>query len=139
MPTAEPIAAVRAFLLADDGIAEIAGANVFSGELDRAENISMPAPVVVVMPAGGPRTIGRSFQQFGDRRIDVVTYGASKKTAWILALAVEAALTGMHQQVSAGVLLFWARPSSQPNYMLDPVTQWPAYLASYQLLASLTT
>lgn len=139
MTVADPIGAVITYLGTQTPVTDLAGSSLYSGELPRDANSSEPGPAVVVMPAGGPRTIGRAYQAYGDRRIDVITYGAMKKDAWVLALTVEAALTQLRRQVSAGVVLHWARPSAQPNFMLDAVTQWPAYLASYQLLAALTT
>lgn len=135
---ADPIAAIVAFLKADDAVAALASSRVFGGELPTRETKNMPRAAVVVKPAGGG-LLGMVDQDYGDQRVDVDCYAQTAHDAWSLHLAVYAALKHMRRGVHAGTLLHWAKPSSRGTLARDPDTDWPDAISSWQVLAGEST
>jgi hypothetical protein len=131
---ADPIEGLVEFLQADAGVSLLVGSRVYGGELPRADVTSMPRTAVVLKPAGGG-LLGTAFQEYGDIRVDVDCWGETPRAAWILYLAVNAALKQLRHEESADVLLRWARPSSRGVSARDPDTDWPVCLSSWQVLA----
>lgn len=132
---AEPIAALVAFLKDDPDSAALTAGRIYGGELPREQVPDMPRAAVVLRPAGGG-SIGRAYQDYGDRRIDVDCFGDSPKAAWGLHLAVHDALKHLRRAVHAGVLLHWARESAGGVLARDPDTDWPIAASSWQVLAA---
>jgi hypothetical protein len=132
---ADPAAALVAFLKADADVTARVGSRVFAGELPAEENDHMPRQAIVVNPAGGG-LIGRGYQDYGDKRFDIDCYGETKRQSHDLYLEVFPALKQLRREVHAGVLLHWARASSDGRAMRDPRTDWPVTISSWQVLAS---
>lgn len=133
--TVDPIKGVIEWLRLDEDVAALAASRVYFGRLPDNEKPNMPRPLVTVQAAGGG-FLGGGYQDYGDRRLDVDCYGSSDYQAWLVHLAVRGALKHLRRQVSEGVLLHWARPSSEGIQGRDPETDWPVVFASFQLLAS---
>lgn len=130
---AEPLAAVRALLLADTDVAALVAARVFVGELPKAEIEKMPRATIQLEPAGG---MGNANQLYGDPRIDVYCWGASPRESWQVYRAVHAALKGLERKVFAETLLHWARESAMGALGRDPEKDWPVTLNSWQVRAA---
>lgn len=133
----DPIAGIRAFLLADTSVDTITAGRVFGGELPRTENVDMPRTCIVLAPAGGG-AFGRAFESYGDVRVDVICYGATKQEAWSVLIAARWAFKQMRRSVQNTVLLHWARESAGGTLGEDPETQWPTAVCSFQVLAAET-
>lgn len=128
-----------AFLRAQPGVTAITGNRVFAEELPESEHHLMPRAAIVVSSAGGG-LLGNS-NRFGDRRVDVICYGASPMKARQLHNEIRAALKGLVRQVvtdsaSTKVLLHWARISADGRVGRDPNTDWPVCGSSWQILAA---
>jgi hypothetical protein len=129
---ADPIAGLIGILLSDGDVATRSGSRVFGGDVP--EGTEMPQACVVLKAAGGG-LIGRGFQNYGDTRIDVYCYGESLKQAHDVNLAVYGALKHLRSQISEGVQIKWARAASKGVSGIDPTTQWPTCVSSWQVLA----
>lgn len=130
----DPVAAVVAFLKADDAVAALTGSRVFGGELPGREAKSMPRAAVVLKPAGGG-LLGTGSADFGDQRLDVDCYASTPLGAWTLHLAVYTALKHLRRGVYAETLVHWAKPSTKGTLARDPDTDWPIAVSSWQVLA----
>lgn len=127
------IGALREFLLAEDRVAELSGSRIFGGGLPDDEIEQMPRAAVLLAPAGGG-ALGRGYLNFNDPRVDVDCYGVDARTAWVLHLAVHAALKHLRRgPTSRGVLLHWARVSVDGVSTRHPRTDWPLTASSWQL------
>jgi hypothetical protein len=129
----DPVSAVMAYLAADSDIAALAGARVFGGELPETEATSMPRGAIVVRESGGG-FLGAEWQEYGDVRLDVITYGAIVDDASDLARAVRRRLKAMTRNVSETALLHWAKPDGGALPLRDPDTGWPYVVSSWQVL-----
>lgn len=129
------VGALAAYLKADSGVAALAGTRVYGGELARNQIEQMPRTAVVLKPSGGG-LLGRAYQEYGDRRIDIDCYGATPRDGETLYLAVYRSLKQLRRTVSSGVLLHWALASSAGVTARDTDTDWPLTLSSWQVLAS---
>lgn len=134
--TPDILAAVVALLAADTDVAELAATRVYGGELPPGEAPSQPRTAVVVRAAGSSGSVGGGYQQFGDRRYDIFTYGATPAEADHLGRAVYGCLKHLRREVWESVLLHAARPAGGPNSLRDPDTGWPYSLATYQVVAA---
>lgn len=131
---ADLIGALITYLKANAALATLVGAKVFGGEVPAKEVVNMPQKCVILNAAGGGM-IGRGYQDYGDRRIDTHCYGATIHDSETVHLAVRAALKTLTRVKANGVLIHWARLSSDGAGGHDPITDWPLTLASYQVLA----
>lgn len=131
----DPIVGLRAYLLADDDVAELAGDDVFGGGIPEGLNETMPAPVVTLSPAGGAG-IGDHTPLYGSSRVDVRSWGKTGYEASLLSLAVSAALRALEQGSYGGVKVLWARPASSGLALVDPDTGWPFVLSTWQVLVA---
>ena len=133
MTLPDPIADLRAFLLADSGVAAIAGTGVYGGELPEAQATTAPAPAVVIKPAGG---IGRlKTMKTRAIRIDTVCYGLTLKDSWKLHLAVREALETLARPTGCVKSVEMASEAANAR---DSVKQWPTCYASYSVLTTTT-
>ena len=78
---ADPIAGLVALLAADAGVAALAGARVFGGEIPPEETGSMPRTALVVAPSGGISLTGGSYVEHDTSRVDLFGYGATQREA----------------------------------------------------------
>lgn len=131
----DPIESLVQLLQADSSISALVGSKVYGGGIPRSENTNMPQPAVTLKPAGGGM-MGTETANWGDMRVDVDCFAATEYDSWQLYLVVAAALKGLRRQSVSGVLLHWARPSSRGLTAIDPMTEWPVTISSWQVLAS---
>lgn len=130
------VAAIRTYLLADATVASISGGRLYGGELDKDEEPNQPRAAAVLRRSGGG-LMGRS-QLYGDRRIDLICYGANPKEASDLFDACRDALKALqrHRDAATQVLIHWAVVSVDGVSGHDPQTAWPICIGSFQVLAA---
>lgn len=133
---ADPLGALRTFLLANADVNTATGGRVRCLSLLAADVTAMPRACVLLKPAGGPGEPGGGYQQYGKTRIDVICYGATEDESWDVYLAAAAALKALQRVKAANVLLHSADVSSKGATALDPVKQWPVTYSSWLVLAS---
>lgn len=133
--TTDPIAAVLRFLKADTDTAEMVGTRVFGGELPDSENASQPRASVVLRNAGGGvmPISSQSYVRVNDMRIDAYAYGATPNQAFRVYRCLAGALKQMTRNVQGHTLLHWANPSGGAHSLVEPETEWPFTLSTWQV------
>jgi hypothetical protein len=134
----DPVAAIRALLLADADTHALVGDQGVVDEIDEAIAPSMPKAIIVLKPSGGPGSPGGGYQQYGASRIDLICYGATLYESYHVYLAVYGMLKHLHRVVSQGVLIHSATPQSKGSTARDPLNQWPVTYSSWVVLAAET-
>lgn len=129
----DPLAAIKALLLADAAVAALAGHRVYGIELPASEAAHMPRKAVVVRPAGGISPVG-GFVDLTGGRIEIIAWGETAYEAALLAGAVFGALKPVRREVAANVLVHWIEDAGGPTAIRDPDTGWPAAVQPYQVL-----
>ncbi len=130
----DPLAALRTYLLADTKVGPLVSVGVFVNGIPSERAGSMPGGAVSLNAAGG-------FQLFQNvpvstPRVDVLCYGASRRSSYVLHLAVQAALRALHREFVGLCLLHVARQESGAAFIVDELTNWPLVLSSWQLFAA---
>lgn len=136
MTDADPLKGLIAFLKAAPGVSALVGTRVFGDELPAKEVSFMPRKCIVIEPSGSAGAFGTAYQDYGDGRYDVRSYGETPHEAALLDIATYRALKNLRRGVNASVLLHWVKRAGGPIPMRDPDTGWPFRFASYQLLAA---
>lgn len=131
---ADPLGALRAYLLADTGLDTAVDGRVRCLRLHDDDVAAMSVAAIVLKPAGGPGAKG--YQQFGKRRVDVTCYGSTLDESWDIYLTVQPLLQQLRRAVYQGVLLHNATEESAGSSGIDPFTQWPTTYSSWILLAA---
>ena len=133
MTIPDPIADIRALLVADAGVSALVGERVYHSELPESESPNMPQQAVVVAQAGGP---GRPKKlKTRTIRLDTICYGATLYESLQLHLVVREALETL--SVPTGSVKSVETVSDGQNAR-DPLKQWPVCFASYRLLSTTT-
>ena len=133
MTLPDPIADLRTLLLADPGVAALAGESVYGGELPEAQATVAPAVAVVIRPAGG---IGRlKLMKTRMIRVDTICYAATLKDSWTLHLAVREALETLGRPTGCVKSVEMAAEAANAR---DSAKQWPTCYASYSVLTTTT-
>lgn len=129
----DPIADIRALLLADTDVQTQVGDRVYHSELPPTESAGMPQKTVVLSQVGGP---GRA-KRTNLRRIhlDTICYGETLYEAQQLHDAVREALEGL-ARTSSSVKTIETISDGQNGR--DPVKQWPVCFATYTVLTTIT-
>lgn len=135
-PIPDLLVALVAHLEADTAVAAAVGSRVYGAELPPSETDAQPRAAIVVRYAGGLGQYGRGWQQWGDRRIDTLCYGADPAAAGGVFNALHPAMKQLEREAYADVLLHWARQAGGPLQLRDPDTNWPLVLSTWQVLAS---
>lgn len=131
MTIPDPIKDIRDLLLADAGVAALAGTRVFHSELPESESTLMPRQAVVVAQAGGP---GRpKTLKVRTTRLDTICYGATLYESYELHLAVREALETMSRRSQSAISVEMVSDGQNAR---DPLKQWPVCFASYRLLST---
>lgn len=134
---ADPIAALVAILLADAGVAALAGARVFGGELPETETKFMPRAALVVSPSGGVSLTAGSYAEHDTGRTDLFAYGATQQEANALLATAALALRRVMRQVAAGALIHWVQPAGGGASGRDAQLIWPRAFQSFQFFYAL--
>ncbi|ALJ14266.1 hypothetical protein [Sphingopyxis macrogoltabida] len=137
MIEADPIAALRTWLLADAPIAELVGEDVFGGSLDGDILDRGPKAALVVTPSGGPSLTGRSNAEFDTARIDLIAYGATPAEADALMRTAAPRLWTIDRIVIGDTLIHWVNRAGGAGMARKSDTQWPQAFRSFQILYSL--
>ena len=134
MTIPDPIADIRALLVADAGVEALVGTRVFHSELPESESASMPRQAVVVAQAGGP---GRhKTLKTRSIRLDTICYGETLHKALLLHHAVREALETLAK--TSGSVKSIESVTDGLNGR-DPLKQWPVCFASYRVLTTTHT
>lgn len=136
MTAADPLGALRAFLLADAGVVALVADRVRCLALRDSDEEAMPAAAIVLKPAGGPGSPGGGYQQFGKTRVDVTCYGRTLDESYDLYLTVMPLLKQLQRVKAQNVLLHSAELESKGSTALHPVTQWPTTYSSWLVTAA---
>lgn len=131
-----PEVALKEFLKTDATVNTLTGGRVYADELPPKESDDMPRRCIVIKASGGARSFGGGYQEYGDGRYDVRSYGETPYEAGRVQAAVYRALKHLRREVHEGVLLHWAKHAGGPIPLRDPDTKWPSRFESFQVLAS---
>ena len=131
--SADPIAALVAFLKADAGVIALAGTRVFGLELPATEAAPMPRKAVVLQASGGPSLAAGSYLEHDTQRVDAFSYGETPFEAQRLRRAVFDALKPLRRVVVTSTLLHWVEPAGGFATQRDPDADWPRAFQSFQV------
>lgn len=134
MTIPDPIADLRAILLADTTVEGLVGAEgVYHSELPDVVSSTMPKQAVVLAQAGGQ---GR-YKTLKARtlRLDTICYGATLFESYELHQAVREVLETLAKRSNSVIS---AETISDGANARDPLKQWPVCFASYRLLTTTT-
>jgi hypothetical protein len=134
---ADPITALRDWLLATPSVAADVGTRVFGGELPEAEAASMPRAAIVLRPAGGTSLTAGSFSRHDTQRIDLLAYGATPQEADALARKCRPLIADLRRQVISGCLIHWVDVAGGLSARRDRDTVWPFAFQSFQIFHAL--
>jgi hypothetical protein len=129
-----PEVALIEFLKADSAVNTLTAGRIFGDELPANQIASMPRKCIVIEASGGAQSFGNAYQEYGDGRYDVRSYGETPYEAALVQRAIYRALKHLDRGVHAGLLLHWAKRSGGPLSLRDPDTSWPYRFESYQVL-----
>ena len=131
MTIPDPIADIRALLVADAAVSALVAERVFHSDLPESESSSMPRQAVVVAQAGGP---GRHKKlKTRSIRLDTLCYGATLYESLQLHLVVREALETLAR--TSGSVKSVEMVTDGLNGR-DPLKQWPVCFASYRVLTT---
>lgn len=130
------ITALITALRADRNVADIADVRVYGDHVPDADTSFMPRACVVIQSAGSPNSIGSGFQEYGDRRVDVRTYGTTPFEADTLFRTVYLVLKNLTREVHARALIHWVKPVSGRSLLREPDTDWPFAFSTWHVLMS---
>ena len=130
--SADPVAALVAFLKADAGVAALVADRVYGLELPANQSGSMPRKAVVLQASGGVSLAAGSSLEHDTQRIDAFGYGETPFEAELVRRAVFDALKPLRRVVSAGVLIHWVEPAGGWTNGRDPAADWPVNFQSFQ-------
>jgi hypothetical protein len=136
MRAADVTLAIAAYLAEVVEVVELSEGRIFRPELPEREDEHMPQACVLIRPAGGGQLFGRTRLPFKDSRLDIVCYGSTRLEAENLARQVSDALTELESSTHEGVIVRWARISTEPASAIDPNTNWPFALVTTQVMHS---
>lgn len=133
----DPIGALVAALLADGDTTDLAGDDVFGGELSGPILDGDPKFALVVAPSGGVSLTGNSELPVDTQRVDLQAYGATAEEANRLLPIAARALVAIDRQLLAGTLITSVKRAGGFGLARDRDSQWPMAWRSFQILHSL--
>lgn len=133
----EPLAPIRAMLLADAGISAASDGRIFVGEIPKNEAKHMPRPALLIKASGGTSLTAGSDVNHDTQRIDLFAYAATPRDAAHLQQLASRRLRLLKREVFAGALLHWAQQAGGFSNARDPDTDWPRCWRSYQIFFAL--
>lgn len=139
MSEVDPAVGIIAYLKADAAIAGLVASRVFGDEIPPSRAGGMPLKCIVVEPSGGTQTFGNAYQDYGDGRFDIFSYGETPFEAGRVQRTVYGAMKRLRRAVHGGVLLHWAKRDGGPLPLRDPDANWPYRFESYQVLTAEVT
>ena len=133
MTIPDPIADIRALLLADATVDGLVSGRVYHSEVPESESPNMPQQAVVVAQAGGP---GRhKTLKTRTIRLDTICYGATLYESWTLHLAVREVVETLARRSNSVISVETISDGANAR---DPLKQWPLCFASYRVLTTTT-
>lgn len=129
----DPIADIRALLLADDDVTALVEQRVYHSELPEFETENMPRQTVVLAQVGG---YGRRKRERVRRiRLDTICYGATLYDSQQLHDAVRDVLENLTRTYGSVKSI---EMNSEGQNARDPFKQWPVCFATYTVLTTIT-
>ncbi|MHB1950160.1 MAG: hypothetical protein ACYCQK_01645 [Acidiferrobacteraceae bacterium] len=107
---------------------------VFRPDLPKWFDSSEAVASIVVRPAGGYATYGRSLLPIADPRLDLTCYGTTQQQATALARAAAVNTKQCVNQVWEGVMLRAINIAGGPIPLPDAQTVWPGCWVSLQVI-----
>lgn len=135
MSPPDPTKGLIEYLKSVTAVNDLISGRAFGDEVPKSETGSMPRKCIVVEPSG-PGFLGTGYQDYGDGRFDVRSYGETPYEAARVQLAVYGAMKELRRARAATVLLHWAKRVGGPMPLRDPDTKWPYRFESYQVLVA---
>lgn len=135
MTIPDPIADIRALLLADPTVDGLVSGRVYHSELPASESAdpAFPRQTVVVAQAGGP---GRpKTLKTRTIRLDTICYGATLYESYQLHQAVREVVETLARRSDSVISV---ETISDGQNARDPLKQWPVCFASYRALTTTT-
>jgi hypothetical protein len=129
--SADPVAALVAYLKADAGVAALVGTRIFGLELPAAEASAMPRKAVVLQASGGAPLVG-GYLEHTAQRIDAFAYGETPYEAERVRRAVFDSLKQLRRAVAASTLIHWVEDAGGFSTQRDPDGGWPVSFQSFQ-------
>ena len=128
----DPIADIRALLLADSSITDLVGADgVYHSELPDFVAATMPKQAVVLAQAGGPGRPGTLKTR--SIRLDTICYGTELYESYILHQAVREVIETLARRSNSVISVDCVSDGQNAR---DPLKQWPVCFASYRVLTT---
>lgn len=147
---ASKVSPVVAFLKSQASVTAIVDArNIYDEEFPDSLISKMPKPAILVQSAGGSRSIGTSWNDHGDGRVDVKCYAFKTKSSAIeIETVVFDALRNALRKSAGGYLLHSCREAGGlisgyepvhpvvPGKPVDPSKSWPFAMRAWQVHSS---
>lgn len=133
MTIPDPIADIRALLVADPTVSALVSDRAYLHELPESESPNMPQQAVVLTQAGGP---GRpKTLKTRTIRLDTICYGATLHESYQLHQAVREVVEALARRSNSVISV---ETVSDGQNARDPLKQWPVCFASYRVLTTTT-
>ena len=134
----DPLSAICSLVREDTALAAIHSGRVFGIELPESEAQSMPRSCVVITHSGGLSSGqgARSTVPITTSRMDVKCFGQTTMNCSHLHWNVHYFLVNLTRTFIASSIIHSAVVSGGTLALRDPDTDWPYFLASYDIIAS---
>lgn len=110
---------------------QLVNGRIAGGEVPSAWLDNMTEPGIVMAPAGGGN-LGQDYRPVKVSRIDAHCYAPTAREANMLAVVAGSLLTSYHG-VSDGFRVHWVHHTAGPFPLIDPTTNWPVSIVTFQL------
>lgn len=128
----DPIADIRALLLADNAVTTLVDERIFHSELPATESATMPRKAIVIAAAGGSGR--RKTMHLRRLRVDTICHGETLYESQKVHDAVRNVLENL-DRTSGSVKTIETNVEGQNGR--DPEKQWPTCFATYSVLATI--
>lgn len=133
---ADPMDALREFLLEQGNIVQLVEDRVYTQEMPRRETDVQPRNAIVISPASGTSPLARSWVRLRTSRIDVRCYGSTPYNTRILFLNLAYVLVGLSRVVRRNTLIHHMSVSAWGILHRDEQLDWPYMFSSWQVTFS---
>lgn len=125
-------------LQSDTGVSALVGDHVYGSALPPSEAGRQPSKAVVLRYAGGGGSAPGSadYLDLAEQRVDVYSYGETMYEADKVRRAVHSALKSINRVIMGPVLVHRANWAAGPITFMDPDTDWPAMVETWNVMAA---
>jgi len=129
----DPIGAVVMILAGSAAVSDLAGTDIYGGELPAEAVARLPKGMVVVQASGGVSLTQGSYAEHDTQRIDVTCYAKTPREAEMLRKAAEKILRQIRRQAVAGTLIPWIDSAGGSMAGRERDGSWPTAFQSFQV------